>query len=105
LRRQVVDRELGRLRLLAGTALLGWLSSVLVLGTRAGAMPVAARIVLAAGWVLLLGSLAAAFVAQSRIDAMVVSNDTSPSSGAGGGAALWLLIAGLALTAISLLLI
>ena len=104
LRRQVLDRELGRLRLLAGTALLGWLSSVLVLGTRAAAMPAAARIVLATGWVLLLGSLAAAFLAQGRINAMVVGDDTASSTGAGGGAALWLLIAGLAFTAISLLL-
>ena len=104
LRRQVLDRELGRLRLLAGTALLGWLSSVLVLGTRAAAMPPAARIVLATGWVLLLGSLAAAFVAQGRSNAMVVGDDTASSTGAGGGAALWLLIAGLAFTAISLLL-
>src|SRR5215475_5379445 len=47
LRRQVLDRELGRLRLLAGTALVGWLSSVLMLGTRAAAMSPAARIVLA----------------------------------------------------------
>jgi hypothetical protein len=105
LRRQVLDRELGRLRLLAGTALLGWLSSVLVLGARAGGMPVASRIVLAIGWVLLLGSLAAAFVAQGRINAMVVGDlAQSSSTGAGGGAALWLLIAGLAFTAISLLL-
>lgn len=105
LRRQVLDRELGRLRLLAGTALVGWLSSVLMLGTRAAAMSPAARIVLATGWVLLLGSLAAAFVAQGRINALVVSDDPrSTSPGAGGGASLWLLIVGLALTAISLLL-
>jgi hypothetical protein len=110
LRRQVLDRELGRLRLLAGTALVGWLPSVLVLGTRAASMPPASRIVLAVGWLLLLGSLAAAFVAQGRIDATVVGDDTRTSSGAAGragaagGAALWLLVAGLALTAISLLL-
>jgi hypothetical protein len=104
LRRQVLDRELGRLRMLAGTALVGWLSSVLVLGTRAAAMPPASRIVLATGWLLLLGSLAAAFVAQGRINAMVVGDDPTSSSGAVGGASLWMLILGLALTAISLLL-
>jgi hypothetical protein len=104
LRRQVLDRELGRLRMLAGTALVGWLSSVLVLGTRAASMPPASRLVLATGWLLLLGSLAAAFVAQGRINAMVVGDETTSSSGAGGSASLWMLIAGLALTAISLLL-
>lgn len=104
LRRQVLDRELGRLRLLAGTALVGWLSSVLVLGARAAAMPPVSRIVLASGWLLLLGSLAAAFVAQGRINAVVINEDATSPSGAGGAAALWLLIAGLALTAISLLL-
>jgi hypothetical protein len=101
-RRQVLDRELGRLRLLAGTALVGWLSSVLVLGIRAAAMPPVSRIVLATGWVLLLGSLASAFLAQGRINAMVVGDDTTSSAGAGGGPALWLLILGLAFTAIRL---
>jgi len=104
LRRQVLDRELGRLRMLAGTALVGWLSSVLVLGTRAAAMPPAARIVLATGWLFLLGSLAAAFVAQGRINAMVVGDEATLSSGAGANASLWMLVLGLALTAISLLL-
>ena len=50
------------------------------------------------------GSLAAAFVAQGRINAMVVGDETTSSSGAGGNASLWMLILGLALTAISLLL-
>jgi hypothetical protein len=103
-RRQVLDRELGRLRMLAGTALVGWLSSVLVLGTRAAATPSASRIVLGVGWLLMLGALAAAFLAQGRINAMVVGDESTTSPSAGGGAALWLLIAGLALTAVSLLL-
>src|SRR5213593_1359228 len=84
LRRQVLDRELGRLRLLAGTALVGWLSSVLVLGTRAAAMPPVSRIVLASGWLLLLGSITAAFVAPRRINAVVVNEDTASPSGAEG---------------------
>src|SRR5918993_3500774 len=42
LRRQAADREVGRLRLLAGTALVGWLASVLVLGTRADGAPAVA---------------------------------------------------------------
>src|SRR5690349_12578006 len=34
LRRQAADREVGRLRLLAGTALLGWMASVVMLIAR-----------------------------------------------------------------------
>lgn len=101
LRRQAADRELGRLRLLAGTALVGWIASVLVLGLRLGAMATAGRVVLGIGWLFLLGSLAAAFSAQARISSYVPESDDplEPS-----GAALWLLVAGLAATALSLLL-
>src|SRR5688500_10572253 len=39
LRRQAADRELARLRLVAGTALIGWMASVIVFVVRVGAMP------------------------------------------------------------------
>jgi hypothetical protein len=104
LRRQAADRELARLRLLAATALVGWLASVLVLGTRAGDASGIARVALGGGWVLLLGALAAAFSAQGRIGTYVPEQHAAPDAGPGGVAALWLLVAGLALTAISLLL-
>jgi hypothetical protein len=94
-RRQAAERELARLRLVAGTALIGWLASVLLLGLRAGDASVVARSALAAGWVLLLVSLGTAFTAQGRVDA-------EPSRHA--AVAIWLLIAGLAVTAVSLLL-
>jgi hypothetical protein len=100
LRRQAADRELARLRLLAGTALIGWIASVLVLGTHAGVASVASRVALGAGWILLLGGLAAAFTAQGRINACVGDNSKALDSGA---VPLWLLIAGLAVTAMSLL--
>jgi hypothetical protein len=103
MRRQAADRELGRLRLLAGIALVGWLASVLVLGTRLGDAPTIARVTLGAGWLLLLASLASAFTAQGRINAYVPDHSMPVDAGPGGIAALWLLVSGLALTAISLL--
>ena len=103
LRRQAADRELGRLRLLAGTALVAWLASVLVLGIRLETASTLARVVLGGGWLLLLGALAAAFTAQGRIGAYVPEGDTALDPGPGAAAALWLLVGGLALTAISLL--
>lgn len=101
--RQVADRELGRLRLLAGTAVAGWMASVLVLGVRMQSALPAARLVLGLGWLLLLGSLAAAFAAQRRVTAYVPEHDKPLQDDAGGVAALWLLVAGLALSAMSLL--
>ena len=100
LRRQTVDRELSRLRLLGGTALIGWISSVVVFAVHAGAAPVAARVVMGAGWLLLLAALATAFTAQARVSGRVTDKNQPIDSAA---APLWLLIAGLAITAMSLL--
>ena len=95
LRRQVVDRELARLRLLAGTALIGWIVSIAVVFIHPSGTP--SRIVLGLGWLLLLGALGAAFNAQGRISA------DKTGSGDAGALPLWLMLAGLAATAISLL--
>jgi hypothetical protein len=103
LRRQAADRELGRLRMLAAVALVGWLASVLVLGTRIGDATTVARTALGAGWVLLLASLAFAFTAQGRINSFVPDHTAPVEAGSGATAALWLLVTGLALTAVSLL--
>ena len=104
LRRQAADRELGRMRMLAATALAGWVLSVLLLVARLGDASVASRSVLAAGWLLLLGALAAAFTAQGRIGADVADDTRSLDAGPAGRASIWLLTAGLAVSAISLLL-
>jgi hypothetical protein len=103
LRRQAADRELGRLRLLAGTALVGWIASVVLLVARLGEASVTSRGILAASWLLLLGALAAAFTAQGRITASAPAADTPPESGAQGQVSMWLLVVGLALAAASLL--
>lgn len=99
LRRQTVDREIGRLRLLAGTALIGWIASIAVLFVHQASVP--SRVVLGVGWLLLLGSLGAAFAAQGRVNA---ERTDKPERADAGALPLWLLIAGLAATAISLLL-
>jgi len=101
LRRQTVDRELSRLRLLGGTALVGWIASVVGFAVHAGAASVAARVVMAGGWMLLLAALATAFTAQGRVSGRVFDKNQSIEP---AGMSLWLLIAGLAVTAISLLL-
>lgn len=63
--RQAGDRELGRLRLLAGIALAGWLGTLFfasgLIATGAG------RAALGAGWLFLLGALGAAFAGQARV--------------------------------------
>src|ERR1051325_8881048 len=55
LRRQTVDREIGRLRLLAGTALVGWIASIAVLFVHQASVP--SRGVVGLGWLLLLRAL------------------------------------------------
>jgi hypothetical protein len=103
LRRQAAERELGRLRLLAATALVGWIASVVALGVRMGAVQTAGRVVLAVGWVLLLGSLAAAFSAQGRVSMYLPDADRPLDTGPAGAASVWLLVAGLGAIAVSLL--
>jgi hypothetical protein len=104
LRRQAADRELARLRLLAATALVSWIASVVAFGVRIASVGTPGRVALAVGWVFLLGSLGAAFSAQGRVAADVPGNNRPPEAGRGGEVALWLLIVGLGAVAASLLL-
>lgn len=103
LRRQAADREVGRLRLVAGTAMVGWIASVVLLVARLDAVSGIARGMTAAAWLLLLGALGAAFTAQGRISAYAADTHQPVDAGPAGVAALWLLVAGLAATAGSLL--
>jgi len=104
LRRQAIDREVARLRLLAGTALAGWIASVAMFVARLDTAATPSRVVMAASWLLLLGALGAAFTAQGRVSAQAAEGASPVESAPAGAAALWLLVAGLALAAISLLL-
>jgi hypothetical protein len=102
LRRQAADRELARLRLIAGTALVGWMAAVALFVFRVSAMPVYARGVMAAGWLLMLAALAMAFTAQSRAGEHIVAGGDAAVASRPGTWAVWLLTAGLASAAISL---
>lgn len=107
LRRRATDCELGRLRWLAGAALVGWIASVALVVFQIGAMSGLARGVAAFGWLLLLAALAAAFSGQARIgraDIERAAGSDGSDAERAGAAALWLLVAGLAVAAGSILL-
>jgi hypothetical protein len=103
LRRQAADRELGRLRLLAVVSLAGWIASIGVFAAGIAGASVFARVLLAVGWVLLLGALGMAFTAQGQVGSGGPEGDR-PVTTAAAQASLWLLISGLAASAFSLLL-
>lgn len=77
---------------------MGWIASIAVLFMHQASVP--SRVVLGAGWLLLLGSLGAAFTAQGRVS---IERIDEPERVDAGALPLWLLVAGLAATAISLL--
>ena len=99
LRRQTVDRELTRLRLLAGMALLGFIAAIAVVFLHPSGM--SSRVILGLGWMLLLGAVGTAFSAQGRVNARATDRADGTDAGA---LPMWLMIAGLAATAVSLLL-
>jgi hypothetical protein len=109
LQRHAVDREIGRLRLLAGLAVTAWFATLL-LSTRLIAGGVAARVSLGVGWLFLLGATAASFVAQSHAaaagDALALAAEPRAGGGetsAAGASALWLLLCGLVLVGVAAL--
>jgi hypothetical protein len=108
LQRQAGEREIGRLRLLAGVAGTAWIATLLLSARLVGG-GIGARVSLGAGWLFLLGAIAASFIAQSgaaaALDALAtdVGRDASRSS-ASGAVALWLMIGGLILVGLSVLL-
>jgi hypothetical protein len=102
LRRQTGDREIGRLRFLAGVSVVAWLGTLLF-ATRLMGGPIGARVALGGGWLLLLVSFGAAITAQSQISEALNRDEGSLSGGAAGTLALWLMIAGLVLVGLSAL--
>jgi hypothetical protein len=105
LQRQAGEREIGRMRLLAGVAGAAWLGTLLLIA-RLGS--VGARVALGGGWLFLLGAIAASFTSQSRIaaaiDAQAAGDDRqSIRAGASGGVTLWLTICGLLLAGLAAL--
>jgi len=104
IRRQAADREVARLRLVAGTALGGFIAAVAMMAVRLETASVLSRGVSAGGWLLLLTAVAVAFMSQARVSASVSGVSEPVEAGRAGTAALWLLLAGLACAAIALLL-
>jgi len=105
--RQAGDREIGRMRLIAGIALASWLGTMLLasrLLSSAGG-----RVTLGAGWLLLLLAIAAAFSEQSRIARALATADerlsveTVTAGGTGSALAPWLVVGGIAATALGVL--
>jgi len=106
LARQAGDREIGRLRLLAGIATAAAIGTLLVLTSSGGHFrETGARFTLVVGWLMLLGSIGASISGQSQIARSVgrLSKDadmheSEPSaSGVAGATAMWLLIGALAI--------
>ena len=103
LRRQAADREIGRLRLLAGAAAATWLGTLFFSGRLIGG-PVGPRVAIGGGWLLLLLAFATAFMAQSQIADALARDDSRLDAGPLGGLALWFIVVGLALVGLAVLL-
>ena len=108
LRRQAGDREIGRLRLVAGVAVASWIAT-LVVSTRLIGAGLGARLALGGGWVLLLVALASALVAQSRVaDALGQVGEANGGPEVlrpvtAGRLSPWLIVIGLALVGVAAL--
>ena len=108
--RQTADRALARVRSIGVLALAIWVVSVLFAMRLPAGFAGAGRIVLACGWAALLGAMAASFASHGHISrwagAAQASRATAADLPENGPviAAPWLVLAGLALVAGSLLL-
>src|SRR5262245_48910999 len=97
---QAGERELVRLRFVAGVAVVSWLGTLLVFGRLATALPIA-RILLAVGSVVLLAALAATLAGQSSIGQTIANTDGATDAvhfSRAGAVASWLIVVGLAAT-------
>jgi hypothetical protein len=108
MQRQAGDREIGRLRLLAGVAVASWIGT-LFFSPRLIGGGVGARAMLGGGWLLLLAALAMAFTAQAKVAAALDAlardegESRSISSGIAGALTVWLMVGGLALVGVAVL--
>jgi len=106
--RQAGDRELGRLRLMAGLAAGSWIGTLLFSARFTGG-PIGARIMLGGGWLLLLAALALSFAAQAGVSRRLATLDAPGlrpdqlSAGGAGAAVPWLIVSGLAVIGFAVL--
>jgi len=106
--RQAGEREIGRLRLMAGLAVGSWIGTLLF-STRLLGGPLSARVMLGSGWLLLLVALSLSFAAQSsvsralsRIDEPLARHDDL-AGGTAGAFVPWLILVGLAVIGFAVL--
>ena len=110
--RQAADREVARLRLLSALAAVTWIATLLLVGLTDHATM--AKVVIGAGWLLLLGALGSGLAGQARVvrglEQIGSGTTVGPlpsqeiSSGTPGTAAGWLVILGLATVGVGVLL-
>ncbi len=105
--RQAGEREIARLRVLAGVALAGWLGTLFLVARMTGGGTFG-RVMLGLTGCSFSTALAAAFSAQSRVAAELGRMDDRSTASeitrsVSGSAAPWLIVAGLATIAVSLL--
>jgi hypothetical protein len=108
--RQTGDREIGRLRLLAGVAVIGWVGTLWFAARVVESGRISSRIALGVAWMLLLSAIVQSFAGQVHV-ARDVQRAAGPSeitpravsSGQAGALALWLFVAGLALASLAAL--
>jgi hypothetical protein len=111
LQRQAGEREISRLRLLAGIAAATWIATLALATMHDHAMAngIVARVVLGLGWTLLLAAFALSFVAQNNVAKSLTAMSSGDagamkrgvSSGLAGGFPLWLIVAGLMLAGLA----
>jgi hypothetical protein len=106
--RHAGDRELGRLRLMAAVAIGSWIGT-LFFSARLIGEPLAARIMLGGGWLLLLAALSLSFAAQAQVGRALARIDDPAArhedltAGIGGALAPWLIVSGLAVIGLAVL--
>jgi hypothetical protein len=107
--RQAGDREIGRLRMMAGVAVGSWIGTLLF-ASQLLEGSLSARVMLGAGWVLLLGAMSLSFAAQARVSRVLATIDAPAAradditAGPAGAVAPWLIVCGLAVIGFAALL-
>jgi hypothetical protein len=103
--RQSGERRIAEHRMHAAIAVAAWIASVLFAATWRDDLGPASRVLLGAGWLLLLFALAACFTATSRLLAWLDDRPDGPPPAAAPGATSirWLLVLGLACTGAAVL--
>jgi hypothetical protein len=106
--RQAAEREIGRLRLVAGVAVASWLGTLLF-ATRLLGSGIGVRMTIAIGWMLMFAALAASFAGQAQIAHLLDHGEAADgprdqlTSGLAGALAPWMVVAGLAVIAVALI--